>query len=388
LSLANAHANDTLTIAQTDNGLHINSDNSHLHLGGYLLVDAIAEDNADRHNRFDLFNAWLHLTGQVAPGFSYKIQFSLDDSSGSRLRDAYINYESQTGHGLRLGHYDVPTLSEHLSALGYTDLAGRSLVDNLTPGRDVGIMMYTPTRDNWFISAGLFNGNGIDANGEDNDNKDIAIRATGLLYDAGRNNGLRLYPDISMTYGKQNGERLLIRSEAGTVILDANSNAVDQRQRLASSLYAIKGSTSLRLDYLQNDYQFNNDNGQIKAGSLLLTHYLTGEQSRYKKGLFQKIKPAQPYQSGKGGGAWQIALRLSYLEIADSVLQHSLTVPGSSVYADDINAKSIGVTWLPHANVRCNATAIHSRVSPRSGSPLSGREEENTLIIRSTLQFF
>ncbi|MDH5394571.1 MAG: hypothetical protein OEY11_15410, partial [Gammaproteobacteria bacterium] len=130
-----AEADPSISI---DNGLRIVSgdDNNSFLLGGYLLVDTIPVDShTSRLPRFDLFNAWLFMQGKVNKRFTYKIQFSLDDYSSRKLRDAFVGFEVAPGHIVQIGHFDVPTFAEHLSALSFTPLAGRSMVDSLAPGR-------------------------------------------------------------------------------------------------------------------------------------------------------------------------------------------------------------------------------------------------------------
>lgn len=105
---------------------------------------------------------------------------TLEDASTTKLRGAYFAYRFTPSLRLRLGQYDMPTVAEHLSALSYATLAGRAITDSLVPGRDVGMMLEGVSDEKkWFYAVGLFNGNGVDANAEENDNKDIAGRITG-----------------------------------------------------------------------------------------------------------------------------------------------------------------------------------------------------------------
>ncbi len=63
-----------------DNGRRLTSaDGQHkFHPGGYLLFDAILQDdNASQSQSFDLFNAWLHIVGTSNKNFHYKAQYSL-----------------------------------------------------------------------------------------------------------------------------------------------------------------------------------------------------------------------------------------------------------------------------------------------------------------------
>lgn len=290
----------SVSVAQSnldiENGLRISSaDGQHkFHLGGYLLADAILQDdNAVNTQKFDLFNAWLHIVGTSYKNFHYKVQYSLEDSKATKLRDAFIAYQFTPDLRLQIGQFVVPTVSEYLSAITYDSLAGRSIVGSLTPGRDVGMMVSGSfANKGWFYSAGLFNGNGIDANGEDNDSKDYVARLTGLLFEPADESSLKIYPDISLTSGKQNGDNINFRSEAGTTMLSVTDISVTDRLRLAAGLYIYYGSSFIKTSYLENKYDFaNGSKGSVSAWSVRFSHFLTGEQEQYKSGYFQKLKP-------------------------------------------------------------------------------------------------
>lgn len=264
-NISNAESNLSL-----ENGLRISSaDRQHkFHLGGYLLFDTILQnDNATNFKNFDLFNAWLHIVGTSYENFHYKVQYSLEDSKATKLRDAFMAYQFLPEMRLQMGQFVVPTLSEYLSAITYDSLAGRSIVGSLTPGRDVGMMVSGSfEKKDWFYSAGLFNGNGIDANGEDNDSKDFVARITGLLFNSAGVSGLKIYPDLSFTSGKQSGDNINFRSESGTTMLSAVGLPVVDRLRLAAGLYIYYGSSFIKASYLENNYDFvNGSDGTVSA---------------------------------------------------------------------------------------------------------------------------
>lgn len=376
-----------------DNGLRVSSSDgaNSILVGGYVLFDAIPlDDNNTRSPRFDVFNAWIFFVGRVGQDFDYKIQYALDDTTANKLRDAFIGYRFSDSAAIRLGHFDVPTYAEHVSALTYTTFAGRSMLDSLTAGRDVGIALYGNIFDSrWFYTAGVFNGNGIDANGEDNGAKDIGARLTGRLLGATDTDAFRVYPDISMSGGQQNGDSLRVKSESGTAIF-ASSLPVEQSYRAAACVYAMMGSLTLRAEYLSNHYIFSNTDeaATVDGASITAAYYLSGESEQYRDGLFQKTKPLRPFRQADGLGAWQIAARYSRIHASSAMVEQLTLAADKNRLADAAGAQAatIGVNWLPHQNARVNLSVIHTRFDRLAASAL-GRSE-NAAIMRATLQFF
>ncbi|MDH5217476.1 MAG: porin [Gammaproteobacteria bacterium] len=377
-----------------NNGLRI-STNDHRNsmlFGGYLLFDTIPyDDNNERHVRYDLFNAWIFVVGKIDEYFAYKIQYSIDDASGKKLRDAYGSFQITKNHQIRIGHFDIPTYAEHISALTYAPLAGRSIVDSLTPGRDVGMMLngnYFSQR--WHYSLGLFNGNGIDSNGEDNGQKDAAFRLTGRLFGDTDSSGFRIYPDFSISGGKQNGDNIRFRTESGTTMLRADNLPVDDRYRVSASLYSIFESLTFKGDYLTNRYHFTDtgNSGAVSAFSLLLSYYVTGESDNYSGGLFQKTSPLKPYRTGGGSGAWQFVFRYSQFNASQHFIDSVTTNSGATSIqeASRANAYTAGINWLLSSHARVNVSMIHTRLDRLGQSKLSAYE--NSFIMRFALQYF
>ena len=387
------HASVDSVNINIDSGLRVSNSTGEdtLLLGGYLLYDLIPiDDNATRHPRTDLFNAWLFLVGTVDRVFFYKIQYSLDDSSGSKLRDGYLGIKLGPEHKVRFGQFDVSTYAEHLSALTYTPLAGRAMVDSLTPGRDVGVQLLgdDSSSGRYHYALGVFNGNGIDSNGEDNGQKDIALRVTGRLIGESDSSGFRFYPDLTVSSGKQNGDQINLRSESGTSFLMAGNLPVDERTRTAVGIYSSFGSWYMRANYLDTRYGFktSNQSGEASGYSVLLSYYLTGETDLYRGGLFQKTKPRTAYNGGNWGGAWQVVFRFSFLEASNTLRDEVSKLTGSILMASSAEAMSVGVNWIPTGNSRINLSWIDTRYQPTPQSAL--KNAESVLLLRMTLQFF
>jgi phosphate-selective porin len=153
-----------------------------LQLGGMVQVQSEAGGQGDArfsdgNDRFYLRRARLNAAGRFLEEFNFRAELelagSLSNTSGLRaqLTDAYINWNRFDSANVRAGQFKTPFGFEQLYQDSQLTFAERSLVsDRLTPGRQLGAQAggeYWFDRFNW--AAGVFNGNGINQNFNDND---------------------------------------------------------------------------------------------------------------------------------------------------------------------------------------------------------------------------
>ncbi|MEA2328732.1 MAG: phosphate-selective porin OprO and OprP [Thermoanaerobaculia bacterium] len=153
-----------------------------LQLGGMVQVQSEAGDQGDSrfsdgNDRFYLRRARLNAAGRFLEEFNFRAEIelagSLSNTSGLRaqLTDTYINWNRFDSANIRIGQFKTPFGFEQLYADPQLTFAERPLVsDRLTPGRQLGAQ---GGGDLWFDrfnwAAGVFNGNGINQNFNDND---------------------------------------------------------------------------------------------------------------------------------------------------------------------------------------------------------------------------
>jgi hypothetical protein len=110
--------------------------------------------------------ARLQVTGTIATGFSYKLQGEFRTGNAGRnasvsLTDAYIRYAHQAV-GVQVGQFKTPFTLEYLSSIADVESLDRStVVDSLAPKRDIGIMGDYQLGKYALVSAGVFNGEGV-----------------------------------------------------------------------------------------------------------------------------------------------------------------------------------------------------------------------------------
>jgi len=153
-----------------------------LQLGGMVQVQSESGDQGDArfsdgNDRLYLRRARLNAGGRFLEEFNFRAELelagSLANTSGFRaqLTDAYVNWNRFDSANVRVGQFKTPFGFEQLYPDPNLYFAERSLVsDRLTPGRQLGVQTGGEAwydRFNWAL--GLFNGNGINQNFNDND---------------------------------------------------------------------------------------------------------------------------------------------------------------------------------------------------------------------------
>jgi phosphate-selective porin OprO/OprP len=153
-----------------------------IQLSGMLQTQGEAGDQGDSrfsdgNDRLYLRRARLGVGGRFLEEFNFRLEMelagSLTNTSAFRaqLTDAYANWNRYDSANVRVGQFKTPFGFEQLYPDPQLTFAERTLAsDRLTPGRQLGVQVGGETwseRFNW--SLGVFNGNGINQNFNDDD---------------------------------------------------------------------------------------------------------------------------------------------------------------------------------------------------------------------------
>lgn len=125
-------------------------------------------DDRNTATNFDVRRLRLVFDGNAfAPWLLYTLQLEADSGSLSLL-DAYFDFARNTLFVPRVGQYKVPFSREHLNSTSELQLVERSILDSeFRLGRDVGAGIYGILGDFLTYGAGVFNGDGRNANSAD-----------------------------------------------------------------------------------------------------------------------------------------------------------------------------------------------------------------------------
>ena len=135
-------------------------------LGGLLQTDYRYYDyeNGDpENNHFDIRRARLRLSGNLLRYLGYKFEYEFQGISSRNLLDAYADIRPLPAAVLRLGQFKEPFGLEQYSPVANLFFNEPAFGYYLTPGRDVGGMVYGSVMDDRLnYGIGVFNGDGLD----------------------------------------------------------------------------------------------------------------------------------------------------------------------------------------------------------------------------------
>ncbi|RME90291.1 MAG: porin [Verrucomicrobia bacterium] len=315
--------------------------------GGVAPVDAEAEFRRVR----------LYTSGKFNPDFpvAYKLQV---DFAGSDVafKDVYLDLpETPVVGGVKLGHFKEPMGLNELTSSKYITFMERATpVEAFAPSRNLGVAVGDAVgqeRMTW--SLGAFTDVRMEA-GDHDATLSGDYRITGRLtalpwYDEASGGARLLHVGLSGSFVDPENDTVRYRSrpEAHLAprLVDTGGIAADHSYLLGAEAALVLGPLSLQGEYLQSwvetpagrDPSFFGAYGQV-------SYFLTGEHRVYDRGKaeFGRVKPKANFSPHGGGwGAWEAAVRYSYLDLNDA-----------GVNGGRLSDVSAGLNWYLNPNMR------------------------------------
>jgi phosphate-selective porin len=166
-----------------------------LSIGGLLQVQTEVGDRGDSrfandNDRVYLRRARLNAAGKFLEEFDFKLEMdfagTLANTTGLRaqLTDGYVNWNRNPEANIKIGQFKTPFGYEQLYADPRLFTLERSLVnDRLTVSRQLGVQVGGELFEKRLTYAvGVFNGNGVNNNFNDDDRFLLAGRLSGVLW--------------------------------------------------------------------------------------------------------------------------------------------------------------------------------------------------------------
>ena len=306
-------------------------------LGGRVIVDGgILAQQQSLDQAYPDFNgsnamvrsAQAQLAGYFGPYIIFKAQAEFaPDFRG--FKDAFIVFQDiPYVANLRLGIGKEPFSLENLTSFKFIPFMERSLMSALTPGRSFGALIYNNFfRQRMTLAAGMFyrSATWADIEFDSSQGVDLTGRLTALPSFGLKNSLVHI------------GMSLLKRSNVGDVsfsttpetrltdtrYVDTGELDADATSTLGLEFAWQRGPMTVQAEVSQT--QIENNQGpeaDFHGGYVMLDYNLTGEIRRYARaaGTFGSIRPEQPFswREGRGMGALNTALRLSWVDLDDS----------------------------------------------------------------------
>ncbi len=329
-----------------------------------------------------------------AEGTMYKyVQFKVEEEFAGDsvvLKDAYIKLiEIPILGSVQAGNFKEPFSLDQLTSDAALFFMERNLGDNLVPGRNPGIMasnafLGEPKQERITAAAGLFRQEAI---GDTGVNDGTAIASNRGYAFTGRVTGLPWYQNkgeqlvhVGFDYSHRgtNDDHALqyrARPEAHFTsyrfIDTGTANNVQDVDLYAAELAAVFGPFTFQSEYigaklnssLQQQHataKTANDDPCFNAYYAQASYMITGETRPYnnKTGAFDRVRPKKNFREDGGWGAWEVALRYSYLDLDDSY--DRLGGSNATATRGELNDVTVGINWYLNPNARIQWNYVRS----------------------------
>jgi phosphate-selective porin OprO/OprP len=332
-------------------------------------------------NKIEVRRARLSFEGSINKALAYEFEFTFGEEI--KYADMYFAFlKIPYFERLTVGHFREPFSLEEITSSNSTIFMERSLTGALGPSRNTGIMLQKSFYNNKLKGyAGIFritDDLGGDLLGEGNHSFSTRWVFNPVL---NTNENKTTHFGIGINSFKPAGKIHKIKSsnEANTGIDYLNTGDiknVENVSQLGGEFGFTKNRLTLQSEYIQSFARFTEDNGKKATRNYnglyaMASYFLKGGIRKYNKNgnRFSSISSVSS-ESEKGSikGAWEVAFRLSHLNLNDDKLE-----------IDKMNNATVGLNWYYNSNSRLMANYMLSN--------LSNQYNVNTLQFRLQLTF-
>jgi phosphate-selective porin OprO and OprP len=297
-------------------------------LTGYGQLDYRGYQAGDHPpNTFLVRRARLSLEGKLARYFDFKLEGDFADTTGTLLRDFYVNIHRVDEFQLRFGQFKEPFSQEELRSDISQDFVERSLVNNLIPSRSPGLMASGVVDKGVFgYQIGAFNGKGLLAN-NNNATPETAIRLRFAPWKNGKGFVTKgLFFGGAVALGRSlGGTSFRGQTESRSFTYFSPDTINGKYTRANGELTWLLGPATIRAEYDQTNQRRENLGlkssnlpGVVSKGYMAqFTYLVTGEDKPDAAALAPKRNLFGDGNGNSGFGAWEVKFRYSNLQVAD-----------------------------------------------------------------------
>jgi phosphate-selective porin OprO and OprP len=392
-----------------DNGFFLRSADGayQLRITGQIqadLRDFLRHDDLTDITGFLVRRARLGIEATVFQYFEFRL---LPDFGQGKtvIQDAYINIHYLDAIQLAAGKLKEPVSYEQLVQDRFVPTVERSIIDQLVPARDVGVLVHGQKLlgDKLDYAVGVFNG-GINGDQDTNGHRDIAYRlAVRPLNFESLPESLHLVQiGISGSTGIENEpiSPAVLRTPATVQYFQFNSTvqAAGLRNRWTPELSYFYGGLGFAAQYYREDQSMLPVFGAKSAVNVpfegyyfMATGLLTGESRTTYSAPVVPLRPYEPLHPLSNPGAWELVARYSRLDVGSVVFAPGAArLADPTKYARDASELTLGFNWYLNAWVRMQFNYEHARFStpvqlaPGSAGRLNGQD---TILARMQVIF-
>jgi phosphate-selective porin OprO/OprP len=346
----------------------------------------------------DFRRARLSASGDVAENINYFVEFDFGFPGRPNFTDIYMDVESQCGPGrLRLGQWRQPMGMDAMTSVKDLTFLERALPFAFVPFRQIGVGKYYGSDDGistFAVSAMRFPTDTFGGNVGDNGGYGVVSRATivpwatdhdrrlwhlgGAITFADPSNDLVRYRNQPEFFVSETGGADLVPAGVPSAVPPfVDTGPIDAQNfrilNLESALVCYSFHMQSEL-YFTSVNQLGGPVANFWGAYAQAGYILTGETRPYLRntGVLGRIVPNEPYDSATGPGAWEIAARLSTLDLAD------VNVAGGR-----LTDLTLGLNWYLARNAKCQFNYIHALLD----SPGLGHSDNDIFAGRAQVDF-
>lgn len=345
-------------------------------LGGRVQLDiaSFSEDD-DVEARFgdipaavEFRRVRLSLEGEIGTALPVIFKTEYDfATSETEFKDVFVGIDKIPFVGrIQAGHFKEPIGLEVLTSSRFLTFLERATpMEAFVPERNIGVMASGSQLDEHLTyAAGLFTDTGSSGKivSSIDSNYRLSARVTGLpWYDEASKGARLLHLGLSGSYIDPGdaGTRFRARPEAHLAprFVDTGTNApfflgADHQQLGGAEAALVLGPFSAQAEYVRTWVNSPGVSAAFDGFYVFASWFITGEHRNYRRsnGTFDRIVPNNSFTDG-GLGAWEVALRYSYLDLNDE-----------GVNGGRLNDITGGVNWYLNSNSKIQVNYVNAMV--------------------------
>lgn len=360
--------------------------NFRFRLGGRVFFDgAIWDANQeietaigdDLRNGTDFRAARLYVSGEIYKHIVFKAEYDFANDAGADFKDVYIGIQDVLidGSAILVGNNKVPFSIEELTSSRFITFMERGLPNMFAPSREAGLHVAAPFLDGRLVSAfSVTQTPDDDQSTHAGNDVNATTRLAGVPYLGGDDRLVHL--GASFSYAKLEDDEAQYRQRPevnqSERFVDTGVFDADQASTFGVEAAGVLGPFSVQGEYMRNfiDSDATND-PSLWGYYAFASFFLTGEHRTYKlgEGRFDRVQVKRNLLArGGGAGAWEIALRYSYLNLNDELADGGIL--------SDVTA---GLNWYLNPNTRVMFNYVNAN--------LDDVDDANAFTLRTQIDF-
>jgi phosphate-selective porin OprO/OprP len=305
--------------------------------------------------------ARLCFQGTVTDRFEFKFQYDFADTNKVKIADVWGEVKKVPVAGnVRVGQFYEPLSQEQLTSDFDADFMERSVMNALSPARNIGVAAHESYDGRVIAWVGAFvdDGSGDTATAQRDGDHAFTAHLAGLPVDADDDKTL-LHVGGSVSYRMPTAGTVVYSARpesslAPVFITTGNLTDVDKVLLLGCELSGQLGPVHASTEYLASQLDSETRNDPNFAGYMAgAGWFLTGESMGYNHvdGVFTAPKVGKALGNGDGLGALELCARYSHLDLT-----------GGTVRGGSITDVIVGVNWFLSNNIKVAVDGVNSRV--------------------------